>query len=158
VTLKISTVQISSLTPDPENARKHDERNLKAIENSLRQFGQRRPLVVTGDGVVVAGNGTLQAAKRLGWQEIDVTRTPPEWTYEQARAYAIADNRTAELASWNDTILAEQLIELDAVGWELDQLGFESITPPGEESQEAKPRMVTCPSCGHKWDQNAAQG
>jgi site-specific DNA-methyltransferase (adenine-specific) len=128
--LRVETVNINSLTPDPANARKHDGRNLKAIENSLVKFGQRKPICVTPDSIVVAGNGTLEAAKNLGWTEIAIARTPVGWTWEQIRAFAPADNRTAELAEWDDKVLADQLLELDANGWELEELGFENIQPP----------------------------
>jgi ParB-like chromosome segregation protein Spo0J len=134
--LKIETVAISSLTPDPANARKHDERNIKAIADSLKQFGQRKPITVTPDSIVVTGNGTMQAAKTLGWTEIVIARTPVGWTWEQIRAWAIADNRTAELAEWDDKVLADQLLELDANGWELEELGFENLHPPTESDWE----------------------
>lgn len=130
--LKIETVLISSLTPDPANARNHDSKNLDAIANSLRLFGQRKPLTVTPDSIVVTGNGTLEAAKQMGWTEIAIARTPVGWSYEQIRAWALADNRTAELAEWDSATLADQLLELDANGWELDELGFESLQPPSD--------------------------
>jgi len=149
--LRIETVNINSLTPDPANARKHDGRNLKAIENSLLKFGQRKPICVTPDSIVVAGNGTLEAAKNLGWTEIVIARTPVGWSWEQIRAFALADNRTAELAEWDDKVLADQLLELDANGWELEELGFENLQPPlGEQSDEPlkfKEDKV-CPTCG----------
>lgn len=129
--LKVSVVKVSSLRPDPENARTHDERNLAAIRSSLERFGQRRPLVVWGD-VVIAGNGTLEAAKSLGWERIAVARVPAGWSADEARAYALVDNRSAELAAWDAKVLAEQLVDLDSVGWDLAELGFEPLTPPGE--------------------------
>lgn len=137
--LKVEVVKVETLTPDPNNARTHDKKNLNAIASSLQEFGQRRPIVVTGDGVVIAGNGTLAAAKSLGWTEISVTRTPKEWDYDRARAYALADNRTAELAEWDSVVLADQLLELDAVGWDLAGLGFEPLTPPTNPNEEQAP-------------------
>lgn len=127
--LNLVVVPVVDLVPDPENARKHSARNLDAIAGSLRLFGQRRPLVVHGQ-VVIAGNGTLEAAKSLGWTHVAITRTPADWSVEQARAYALADNRTAELAAWDDRILADQLVELDGVGFELGDLGFAPLKPP----------------------------
>jgi len=56
--------------PDPANVRKHNERNLTAIAASLRRFGQQKPIIIDGDNIVRAGNGTLAAAKKLGWQTI----------------------------------------------------------------------------------------
>jgi len=128
--LQIETVAIDSLTPDPTNARKHDSKNLDAIAGSLKLFGQRKPIVVTPDNVVVAGNGTLEAAKQLGWDEIVIARTPRGWSWEQIKAFALADNRTAELAEWDSQILADQMLELDAVGWDLAEFGFEPLQPP----------------------------
>jgi len=59
-------VRVSDLTLDPANARRHPTRNLEAIKASLRFYGQRKPLVVRREGLVVeAGNGTLEAAKLL---------------------------------------------------------------------------------------------
>lgn len=127
--MKVEKVKVTSLTMDPENARKHSERNIKAIAGSLEAFGQRRPLVVW-DNIVIAGNGTLEAAKSLGWDTIEITRVPADWDYNRARAYALADNRTAELAEWNADVLAEQLIELDSVGYEIEDWGFEPLEPP----------------------------
>ena len=103
-------VKCASLKPDPKNARKHSPRNLDAIKKSLERFGQQRPIVVDAKGVVIAGNGTLEAAKALGWDEIEIVRSTLKGS--SATAYAIADNRTAELAEWNDDILAETLAAL----------------------------------------------
>jgi len=123
--MKIETLQIDKLTPDPNNARKHDETNLKAIEHSLKEFGQRKPIVVSQEDLIVAGNGTIEAAKRIGWTEIEAVRIPQDWTPNQIKAFAIADNKTAELATWDKAILNEQLAELDNAGWELTEMGFE---------------------------------
>lgn len=136
--LTIKTVPVDSLTPDPLNARRHGARNLDAIKNSLDRFGQRRPLVVTEDLVVVAGNGTLEAAKSLGWDRIAVTVYPG--TEEEARAYSIADNRTAELAEWDRTMLLSTIEDLSAelrpfTGFTLEE-AEEETKPEGDEKAE----------------------
>lgn len=123
--MKVKAVKIDTLTQDPKNARKHSERNLTAIKESLSRFGQRKPIVVRGLKVL-AGNGTLQAAKALGWTEIQVAEAPDDWDEDTAKAYALADNRTAELAEWDEVVLAQQLLELQDVGWEIDQIGFDA--------------------------------
>ena len=92
---------------DPKNARAHDERNLAAIAESLARFGQQKPIVVATDGTVLAGNGTLAAAKHLGWERIAAITTDLDGA--EARGYAIADNRTAELAEWDMVRLCEEL-------------------------------------------------
>lgn len=124
--MKIETLLIKDLTPDPENARQHDDKNLKAIQGSLKEFGQRKPIVITEAGVIVAGNGTVEAAKRLGWTEIDAVKVPSDWTPNQIKAFALADNRTAELATWNMEVLDEQLWELEQEELDVTVLGFES--------------------------------
>jgi hypothetical protein len=122
--LRIETKKVADLSFDSENARSHSSNNLEAIKKSLDQFGQRKPIVLNADGVVVAGNGTLQAAISLGWSEIDTVSVPADWTADQVKAFAIADNRTAELAEWNSEKLALQLSELEEFGWDLKDLGF----------------------------------
>lgn len=94
---------IGDLTYDPRNARIHDDRNLLAIQRSLEAHGQQKPIVVR-EGVVLAGNGTLEAARALGWTHLACVEY--RGTEALARAYALADNRTAELAVWD----AEELM------------------------------------------------
>lgn len=98
---------VTDLQLDPNNARRHGERDLRAIARSLQEFGQQTPIVVTADGVVVKGNGTLMAAMQLDWDAVDVVQT--SLTGDQLRAYAIADNRTGELSDWDYETLLEQL-------------------------------------------------
>jgi DNA modification methylase len=117
-------VAIAELFLDPNNARKHSQRNLDAIAASLVRFGQRKPLVVHR-GVVLAGNGTLEAARSIGWTEIEVSAVPDDWDDDTAKAYALADNRSAELAEWDESELAKQILELDDKGWDIQELGFE---------------------------------
>lgn len=158
--LRTETIKISKLQLDPTNARKHSDKNLEAIASSLKLFGQRKPIVITGANIVVAGNGTLEAAKSLGWEEIAIVRTPIDWTSEQVKAYALADNRTAELAEWDSKVLADQLLELDAVGWDVKEFGFEPLEPPTDPEflpvQEEQPRLdqrnsILCPKCSFEW-------
>ena len=158
--MKVELVKIDDLDLDPKNARKHDEKNLKAIADSLEQFGQRKPIVVTAANVIVAGNGTVEAAKSLGWAEVSIVRIPVDWTPEMVKAYALADNRTAELAEWDAKVLADQLIELDAVGWDVFEFGFAELQPPTNPNflpdENDQPRLdqfspVICPSCNFQW-------
>ena len=105
--LQVYNALVADLSPDSENVRQHDRRNIQAIINSLRRFGQQKPIVVDRNNVVVAGNGTLQAAKELGWSTIIAVRTELEGM--SAKAFAIADNRTAELADWDGPALYEAI-------------------------------------------------
>jgi len=109
--MNIEEIPIAELDLDPANVRQHDEKNLAAIKSSLKRFGQQKPIVVDPKGIVIAGNGTLTAARALGWDRIRIVRTQLEGS--EATAYAIADNRTAELATWDDDALMQQLSALD---------------------------------------------
>jgi ParB-like chromosome segregation protein Spo0J len=63
--MDVHDIPVGELHNDPANVRKHGEQNLAAIKASLTRFGQQKPIVVNRDGVVVAGNGTLMAARAL---------------------------------------------------------------------------------------------
>jgi DNA modification methylase len=104
---------VDALHEDPKNARLHGEENLAAIEASLRAHGQRKPIVVK-DGIVIAGNGTLRAARKLGWRTIACVEY--EGPDALAHAYSIADNRSAEQATWDADLLASALQSADAAG------------------------------------------
>lgn len=103
-------VPVEDLTLDEANVRKHPERNIGAIKASLLRFGQRKPVVVR-DGKVVAGNGTLEAARQIPWTHLAVVAAD-DLSPEEARAYAIADNKTGDLAEWDYQALGEQFREL----------------------------------------------
>lgn len=120
--MKIESVQLDSISQDPANVRQHGERNLDSITASLRAFGQQKPIVVDKRGIILAGNGTYEAARRLGWDTIKIVRT--DLTGPEAVAYAIADNRTAELAEWDQVKLAEQLRALQSNGADMVAVGF----------------------------------
>ena len=118
--MQIEEMPIDELINDPNNARKHGERNMEAIINSLDAFGQQKPIVIDQQNKVVAGNGTLQAAKALGWIKIKAVRT--DLKDEKQTAFAIADNRTAELAEWDAEILAKQL---EVLGEDVGMTGYD---------------------------------
>jgi DNA modification methylase len=138
-------VPIDTLHPDPQNVRVHPEKNLTAIRDSLSAFGQQKPLVVTPGGLILAGNGTWTAARQLGWTHIatQVTTLDPAL----AKAYALADNRTGELALWDDAGLADLLRDLQAQelplpGWDEATLrklcGTEELVDVAPETHRAE--------------------
>jgi ParB-like chromosome segregation protein Spo0J len=152
--LKVEQLPIEKLTFDPANARKHSDANIAAIVESLRAFGQRKPIVVTGENVIVAGNGTVEAARLLGLTNVDVVRVPKDWSADQVKAFALADNRTAELAEWNEEILASQLIELQQANFVIEALGFQATVTPSFEPIISSERLDMktpkfCANCGH---------
>lgn len=140
----IETVLIDDLELDPANARKHDDKNLKAIAESLSQFGQRKPIVVWGMRVI-AGNGTLVAARSLGWKEILVAKVPVDWDEQRVMAYALADNRSAELAVWDEQVLTDQLKQLELADWDVEALGFDVEVEPEQVIEDEIPDVVDEP-------------
>jgi hypothetical protein len=128
--LQIRRASIEGLRLDPSNARLHDEANLTAIRASLQRFGQVEPLLInSATKQIVAGHGRLQAMKALGWSECDVVEL--DLNSIDATALAVALNRSAELATWDEETLAKLLASLksedalDGVGFsdsELDEL------------------------------------
>ncbi|MCB9492595.1 MAG: ParB N-terminal domain-containing protein, partial [Dehalococcoidia bacterium] len=120
----LGLIAVSDLANDPSNVRRHGEKNHEATRASLRKFGQRTPIVVQKQGMVVrAGNDRLAIFREEGWTHI-VALVVNENDVE-ATAYAIADNRTGELAEWDDDALARQLDALQKQGIDLDGLGFD---------------------------------
>jgi hypothetical protein len=145
--MKIEKRSVKDLSSDPANARKHSDRNIESIMASLRRFGQQKPIVVDLSNVVRAGNGTLEAAKRLGWETIAVVQS--DLTGADMSAYAIADNRTAELAEWDDEILKATLEGLDdalrdAAGFDLKELD-EILKEPQEVTEDDVPEPPVDP-------------
>jgi hypothetical protein len=145
-------VDIASLTMDPENARKHPDRNLDVIQKSLADFGQTKPVVVR-EGIIYAGNGMLTAAIRLGWTKIaavDVSHL----TKDKARAYGLADNKSGDLSEWDLQALGtlfrsfgkdeELLAATGFAPFEIDPLMAAEWTPPNTDGSSGEDfvRMV----------------
>lgn len=144
-------VPVGLLTLDPENAREHSESNIETIKTSLKEFSQRKPIVVRKDGMVVtAGNGTLTAAKALGWTHIAALICEDD--EEEAKAWALVDNRSAELATWNYERLVQDFVSLretrfdpSTLGWdqrELDMLTKSSFVPDAVEDMPGRPESA----------------
>lgn len=111
---------ITWFRPDPQNAREHPEENIAAVMASLRRFKQQKNVVALDDGTVIAGNGTLEASKALGWKHLAAVTFPSR---EEAVAYAVADNRTAELAVWGPNLKAS-MEEIARLNIPLTDVGF----------------------------------
>lgn len=117
---------LGSLTPDPRNARQHTLKHVQQLARSIESFGFNVPLLIDQAGNVIAGHGRLLAVQKLGWQEVP-TITLEHLTPEQIKAYRIADNRLTDCSTWDDRLLAEQLLELSIadLDFSLTDMGFE---------------------------------
>lgn len=138
-------VPIGDLREDPENARRHPERNLDEIRKSLVKFGQRLPIVVQRAGMVVrAGNGRLTVARQLGWTHLAAVICDDDDAL--AKAFGLMDNRSAELAEWDEEQLAKLLGEIRVDPALLDVTGF--TIPEVEGLLKPPPPVVRPPDGG----------
>ena len=160
--VKAESVSIDLVSPDPANVRLHPEVNLEAIKASLTKFGQQKPIVVDQNGIIRHGNGTYEAARALGWTNISIVWSNLQGS--EATAYAIADNRTAELAQWDNRRLAGKLNTLEEAGIAPETVGFSiaeliainSLIANLDQDSAigASENLVTCPNCGHEFAAN----
>lgn len=131
----VSRVTIDALTPDPANLRKHTDRNVAAVDASVKRFGPARSIVIDENGVVCAGNRTLESAKAAGFTDVLIVDPEPgqlvavrrkDWSPTEAVAYGIADNRSSDLGanSWEDVALAETLRAMQSEAFDLGAVGF----------------------------------
>jgi DNA modification methylase len=151
---------IEDLKLDPANPRVHTAQQVRQIARSIEAFGFNVPVLVDTNLRVVAGHGRIMAAKKLGCTEIPTIRID-HLSEAQVRAFAIADNRLSEIATWDDKLLAEQLKALSEVelDFDLEVTGFAmgeidlrieglEVTPvgtpdPGDELPPAAGPQVT---------------
>jgi DNA modification methylase len=111
------------LVPYARNARTHPDWQIAQIAASIAEFGFVNPILVGGDGVIIAGHGRLLAAQQLGLAEVPVIELG-HLSEIQRRALVIADNKIAENAGWDEDLLRTELAALQTDGFDLDVVGF----------------------------------
>ncbi len=118
--------EIQHLVPYPRNARTHSTRQIRQIADSIGAFGFTNPVLVDRSATIVAGHGRVQAAKLLGMKRVP-TICLDSLNEDQIRAYIIADNKLAEKAGWDNSILAIELQHLTSIdlGFDVSLTGFE---------------------------------
>jgi len=155
-------VTIDKVKLDPRNARTHPEPNMAAIQQSLKAYGQRKPIVVNArTGEIEAGNGLFQAAVNLGWTQVAAVMVTDD--EDTAKGYAIMDNQSALLAEWDFPVLKDLLQELDTGAFDMDLTGFNQgeiedlmtrfqVIEPGKTDDDAIPEEVeTICKTGDLW-------
>ena len=149
--LKVEMKPIGELKPAKRNARTHSDEQIEQIASSIAQFGFLNPILVDGKGRVVAGHGRLQAATRIGLDEVP-TLCVAHLTKDELRAFAIADNRIAEKAGWDRETLRVELEELQALDldFEIEITGFntgeievimDGAVPAEDDAAEEIPKL-----------------
>lgn len=158
---------IADLRPDPHNARRHTVRNLAMIEKALGEVGAARSIVIDEDGMVLAGNGVIEAAANVDITKLQIIDADGETiiavrrkglTPEQKTKLALFDNRASELAEWEPVVLGDigKNIDLGDL-WNADELAQMGVDLSGiefkeyDESVADEVEYLECPKCGHKW-------
>ena len=121
---QIEYLETEKLIPYARNSRTHSDEQVQQIMGSIKEFGFTNPVLVDGDGVIIAGHGRTMAAQRLGMKEVPCLRLA-YLTEAQKRAYVIADNKLALNAGWDDEMLALELRNLRDEDFDLSLTGFD---------------------------------
>ena len=116
-------VPIGDVVPYEKNPRLNDQA-VDAVASSIREFGFKVPIVVDSKGVVVSGHTRLKAAKTLGLDEVPVI-VADDLDDTKIKAFRLADNKVAELADWDGSLLIKELEELDDLNYDMGQFDFE---------------------------------
>lgn len=152
--MEVVYLPLSAVAPYEGNARKHQDEDVSAIVESIKEFGFNDPIGIWSDrNVIVEGHGRYLAAQELGMKEVPTIRLD-HLTDEQRRAYALAHNRTAELSEWDETALELELADIPE--FDMALFGFTEKPHPQDydglfkdaEPKEKKPKEYICPHCG----------
>jgi hypothetical protein len=138
----IEYVAMDRLTPYARNSRTHSEDQVRQIAASIREFGFTNPVLIDGEGTIIAGHGRVLAASHLQMKEVPCIKLD-YLTEAQRRAYVIADNRIAEIGSgWDLEMLKLEVDDLGIVDkWDLRDLLAE-IADGDEAAESANPEVV----------------
>jgi ParB-like chromosome segregation protein Spo0J len=148
---------IKELLPYPNNPRINDSA-VKAVANSIKQFGFKQPIVIDSANTIVAGHTRVKAAQRLGLLTVPCV-IADDLTVEQIRAYRLADNKTAELADWDFDLLDIELFNI--VDIDMADFGFDSdldqsidIDDDSTSHNTHDKQLIHCPKCGFEFGIN----
>jgi ParB-like chromosome segregation protein Spo0J len=155
----IEYVEVSTLTPHPNNARQGD---IGAIITSIQKNGWFGTVVAQRSSrYILAGNHRFLAAKQLG-----MTHVPTFWVDcddQRALAILVADNRTSDIGSWNEEALKDILVGLDAAdmlietGYDREDLEKLLAEMPAPPEAQPKPEII-CPKCGTRISSESSAG
>ena len=146
---KVEMLPMAVLTPNPGNARKHPQKQIMQLAANIRRFGFPVPVIVDQNNMIIAGHGRVEAAKKLGLKEVPVVQKAFLDDNER-RAFALADNRLAELSSWDEDMLQSEITVLFESGFDISEIGFStadldfSIVEP-EEPASSRTETVELP-------------
>ncbi len=128
--MELFNKKISEIQPYQNNPR-DNSKAIDAVAASIREFGFKVPIVIDKNGVIVAGHTRYEASKKLGLEEVPCV-IADDLTDEQVKAFRLADNKTAELASWNPELLEVEMSGIESI--DMTEFGF--IEPEKAEAVE----------------------
>ena len=108
--MKIEEVRIDEISNHPTNPKIHPDNQIRLLQKSIKRFGYTAPVILSADGVILAGHARVKAAIELGQDTVPCIRT--KLTGDEADAYLLADNRLSDIAPYDRDILAELLSDL----------------------------------------------
>ena len=115
--------RVDELIPYARNARTHSDEQVAQIAASIREFGFNAPVLIDGQGGIIAGHGRVMAARKLGLESVP-TIALPHLSDVQKRAYILADNKLALNSGWDNEMLQLELEEIAADGLDISLAGF----------------------------------
>ena len=104
--MKIENIPIDKIHPYEHNARTHPQDQIDRIAESITAYGFRTPILIDAQNVLIAGHGRLLAAQKLGMKKVPALRAD-DLTPEQIKTYRLADNKLAELSTWDFAAMAK---------------------------------------------------
>lgn len=133
--MKVITVPIDKIIPYDKNPRKNDDA-VEPTAKSIKRFGWQQPIVVDKHNVIVAGHTRYKAAKKLRLKEVPIVYAKHKdgtWlTDEEVNAYRLADNKTGDLAEWDDDLLADDLG--DIIDIDMSDFGFDELSDDSDDA------------------------
>lgn len=126
---QIIQIETSRMKLNPKNPRRNDSA-VDTVVKSIEKYGFKNPIIADSNLVVYCGNTRLKAARKLKLPTVPVI-IADDLTPEQIREYALIDNKSGEIAEWDDDLLWQELDELDLSDFDLDW-----GTPVNKEEKE----------------------
>lgn len=156
--MQIIEKNIEELKPYPNNPRINDEA-VEYVANSIKTFGFKVPVVIDKNNVIIAGHTRVKACQELGIKKIPCV-VADDLTEEQVKAYRLADNKTAEMATWDIGKLEIELEDIDInmgdfgfldLDGGVDSIGLEAVESQQVDMSKTHKLENICPKCGFKF-------
>lgn len=129
---EVQEVTLEQLIPYVNNAKIHSDEQVTKIASSIREFGFLSPVLIDRNFNIIAGHGRVMAAKKLNMETVPCVFIEG-LSENQRKAYILADNRLAELASWDMNLVGLEIGELEYEGFDIDLVGFDNMDITGDD-------------------------